>query len=400
MRQLPLLLIGLGAVALFLLPAIATAAPPQPVWIGYDAETGHKTSTSDESIRLGIELAIAEINAEGGVLGGRPLQLKVLDNRSVPARGLANLQTFAAMDDLVAVFCGKFSPVVIEALPSIHQQKILLLDPWAAADIITEHDFTPSYTFRLSLRDSWAQPLLIGWLSDRGIKKIGLLLPNTAWGRSNLYAAEGYVSHHPEIHLVPPQWYNWGDKSLLGPYNRLLDAGAEGLVLVANEGEGSLLVRELATLPVKKRLPISAAWGITGGDFAAMAGPSLQQVDLAVVQTFSFARALHTPRGKAVLARLLDATGYGSWRQLLSPVGFGHAYDLTHLLAQAIDRAGSTEREKVREALENLPAWQGLVRRYDPPFSPGRHDALMPGDLFMARFADDGALVPVANKRR
>jgi len=400
MRRLLLPIAILGA---FLLaaayPVPAGSQPPKPVLVGFDAEIGHKTSSSDEAIRLGIELAIAEINAAGGVLDGRPLQLKVLDNRSVPARGLANMRQFATMDDLVAVYCGKFSPVVIEELPLIHEQKIILLDPWAAADMITSHDHHPSYTFRVSLRDSWAQPLLIDWLATQKVRKIGLLLPNTAWGRSNLYGAEAYVRNHPELKLVTPQWYNWGDKNLLEPYQHLRDAGAEGLVMVANEAEGSLLVREMATLPAEQRMPVSAAWGISGGDFSALSGPALKQVNLAVVQSFSLAHSADTPRGKAVLEALRQR-GYASWRQLLSPVGFGHAYDLTHLLALAINQAGSTDREKIRDALEHLPAWQGLVRRYAPPFTPERHDALEPSDLFMARFADDGALVPIANKPR
>jgi branched-chain amino acid transport system substrate-binding protein len=382
------------------LPATTRAAPIQaPVMIGFDAEIGHKTSTSDEAIRLGIELAINEINAAGGVLGGRPLQLQVLDNRSVPARGIANLKTFAAMKDLVAVFCGKFSPVVIEALPVIHEKKIILLDPWAAADRITNHNYRPDYVFRLSLRDSWAQPMLLRTLSDRKIRNIGLLLPNTAWGRSNLYGAESYAAAHPEIRLVSPQWYNWGDQSLLPAYNAILAAGADGLVLVANEAEGSLLIREIAMLPPRQRLPISAAWGITGGDFATLTGTALQQVDLEVVQTFSFARNVNPIRNRRVMAALQQNHGYDSPRKLLSPVGFGQAYDLTHLLALAINQAKSTDRAQIRTALENLPAWDGLVRQYNPAFTATRHDALGPEDLFMARYAADGALLPVAGKQ-
>ena len=49
--------------------ALATGAP---VLIGLDAEFGYKDSTSAEAIRQGILLAIEEINARGGVLGGRP----------------------------------------------------------------------------------------------------------------------------------------------------------------------------------------------------------------------------------------------------------------------------------------------------------------------------------------
>ena len=122
---------ALLALFLFLsaLSGITHADESQPVYIGLDAEFGHKTSTSDEAIRAGILIAIDEINNAGGVLGGRPLKLLERDNRSVPARGVANFTELAQIPDLTAVFCGKFSPVVIEALPTIHKLKIPALSP-------------------------------------------------------------------------------------------------------------------------------------------------------------------------------------------------------------------------------------------------------------------------------
>jgi len=85
--------------------------------------------------------------------------------------------------------------------------------------------------------------------------------------------------------------------------------------------------------------------------------------------------------------------GGGSARAILSPVGVAHAYDLTHILAKAIDLAGSTRREAVRDALERVPSHAGLIRKYNPPFTPKRHEALSESDVFLARYSPlDGAL--------
>lgn len=80
-----------------------------------------------------------------------------------------------------------------------------------------------------------------------------------------------------------------------------------------------------------------------------------------------------------------------------APVGVAHAYDAMHLLARAIAKAGSTERPAVREALERLGSYRGLVRHYQPPFTKDRHEALGPEQLLMARFRADGALVPAGH---
>ena len=78
-----------------------------------------------------------------------------------------------------------------------------------------------------------------------------------------------------------------------------------------------------------------------------------------------------------------------------SPVGVAHAYDMTHILAKAIRLAGSTDRAAIRDALEKVSAHDGLVKRYAPPFTPSRHEALGTTELMMARYREDGVIVPL-----
>ena len=96
-------ILQLFAVFLFITPLAIQANEINPVLVGFDGEYGLKNSTSAQAIELGLRVAIHEINSQGGVLGGRPLELVTRDNRSIPSRGVANLKKFAAMTDLVAV---------------------------------------------------------------------------------------------------------------------------------------------------------------------------------------------------------------------------------------------------------------------------------------------------------
>jgi len=80
---------------------------------------------------------------------------------------------------------------------------------------------------------------------------------------------------------------------------------------------------------------------------------------------------------------------------IFSPVGTANAYDAMHLLAMAIEQAGSTDANAVRSALENLKAtYQGLIKTYNLPFTPENHDALGPNDYIMVRYEGD-KVVPV-----
>ncbi|HLO74890.1 MAG TPA: ABC transporter substrate-binding protein [Magnetospirillum sp.] len=371
-----------------------SAIAAEPVRVGIDAEFGLPGSSSAQAIERGVAIAIAEINASGGVLGGRPLELVKRDNRSVPARSRENLAELAAMPDMVAVICGRFSPVVLENLELVHQLRIILLDPWAAADGITENGYQPNYVFRLSLRDRWAMPAMMRHAVSKGATRIGVLAPNTGWGRSGVGAIERTTGQGmPTVSAV--SWYNWGDKSLARPYVELLRKGAQAVLFIANDAEGAVLLREVAAMPEAERLPLIMHWGVTGGPLVQIVGSEvMDKLDLSVVQTFSFLSA--EPRR---LARFLD-----SWQKLYgpikpeaiqAPVGVAHAYDLTHILAQAIAAAGTTDRVQVRAALEKLREHDGLVRRYAPPFTPTNHDALSADNVFMAVYRADGAIVPL-----
>lgn len=373
----------------------AWAAPRRrrPVLLGLDGEFGLDNSVSAQSVELGMRAAMEEVNQAGGVLGGRPLQLVLKDNRSIPARGIRNIEEFAHMPDLVAVFGGRFSPVVIEELPTIKSTQTLFMAPWSAADEIVDNGMHPNWVFRLSLRDSLAMHKLIASAKARGLRRIGLLLTNTSWGRSCEQAAQRYLDANHDVQLVHTAWYNWRDTSLIDKYQELLDAGAQAVVLVANDDEAAILVRQVAALPKAQHLPILSHWGVTGGEFASEAGPALQQLDFSVVQTFSFFRA--DPRKVArFLASASRVSKVRKIEDIRGPVGAAHAYDLTHILAKAIDLAGSAGRRAVRDALEHVPVYDGLIKRYAPPFTPSRHDALDAHDLLLARFRPDGVLVP------
>ncbi|MFC0134581.1 ABC transporter substrate-binding protein [Massilia eurypsychrophila] len=371
----------------------AEAAERAPVRVGIDAEFELENSTSAQAVELGVRSAIDEINAGGGVLHGRKLELVLKDHRSIPARGIRNIAQFAAMPDLVAVFGGRFSPVVIEQLPKIKETGTLFLAPWSSADAIVDNGMHPNYVFRLSLRDSLAMPTLLGAARKRGLKKVGLLLTNTSWGRSNLAAADSFMANARDMKVVRTAWYNWRDTSLVEHYKALLAAGAQAVVLVANDDEAAILVREVAALPPSQRFPILSHWGVTGGEFVKQAGPALQQVDFSVIQTFSFFNAQ-----PAMVERFLrHAAKVSTVRRIediKAPVGVAHAYDLMHLLAKAINLAGSTERSAVRDSLEKLSAHRGLVKLYQPAFTATRHEALGAGELLMARYRPDGVLVP------
>ncbi len=363
------------------------AISEEPICVGLDADLSGSAALGGRAIERGARIAIKHINDEGGVLG-RPLALKMMDHRGNPVRGVENIVEIAEDSSCVAVLSGVHTPVVMQELSWIHELKIPMLVPWAAGTPIIDNGFKPNYVFRLSVRDELAGQFFSKQLQSKGIKRIGLMLERTGWGRSN-ERSFGKASKSHDLTIVGTQWFHWGAKSLSQEVDVLIARGAQAIVLVANAPEGALAVLEMAKRDAKARVPIYSHWGVTGGDFANRVGlETLKKVDLWVLQTAAisgevFNEALRD-RVVADYGQMFAAEADAA--HIRAPVGVANAYDLVHILAQAIKKAGKAERELVRDALETSDKHKGLIKTYAPPFSATKHEALGLGDYRLGRY--------------
>lgn len=389
-----------GISALFMSFAISpafAAEPPAPINIGLDAAMSGGDAQGGEAIRRGSLVAIAEINAAGGILG-RPLKLIVKDHRTNPARGIDNIDDFAQMKDVVAIIGGVHTPVAMAELKSIHRHKLIYLGPWAAGTPVVANGYDPNFVFRVSVRDEHAGGFLIGAARKRGFKRPGLLLWRTGWGRSNEKAMNAAMKKIG-MSSAGIEWFNSGQPDMSKQIAALKAKGADVIMLVANAGDGLIAIRDIARMDAEVRLPVISHWGITGGNFFERASVDIAAIDLSFLQTFSFFKPPFPDRAKRVYQRYCKMFGpCQSAADVGSPVGVAHAYDLVHLLRAAIEKTGSIDREKVRRALESLGPHQGLMRNYDPPFTTIRHDALDANDFRLSRFDAKGAIVPAQSE--
>jgi len=382
-----------GAVATsFTAQSKAQPTPPTAATLLIDAEFSQPSSTSAQAIKLGADIALEEIRSSNA-LGTLSLNIRSSDNRGVPAIAVDNLLEAAKDPSLVAVMNGKFSPVQLELVPHVSKLGVLLLNPWGSADAITDHEFSPRWTFRLSLKDEFAAFAFIREAKRRKAKSVGVMLPTTAWGRS-MSTALARRARENDLQIVGEVWYAFGEKSLIERYRSLHKSGAEIIICVANELEGAILVRELAALPTSERKPVLAHWGITGGAFESLAGDAIYDLDWSVIQTFSFHRHKHD-RAATLRQKVMQRLNTTRISDVESVHGIAHGYDLTWLLALALKQAGRVDRPAIRAEMEKIDRYDGAVRSYAPPFAPTKHDALDETDIFFARYMRGEGLVPI-----
>ena len=362
-------------------------APGSQLLIGVDADLSNDGRLAALAIKRGAQLAIEEINAGGGVLG-KPLKLIARDHKGQASLGIANIETFAANPDVVAVLGGMHSHVIIAEQESLHRLGLPLLAPWSASAAVVEHGFRPNHIFRASANDALVAPFLVEHVGKR-FGQPALLVENSEWGRG-MQRELGRHFALAGLQVADEAVLNRGASDFRSELARIRAKGADVLVMVASPLEGQQIVREMATQ--QQPLPIVAHWGITGSDLWAANRDVLGKLELDVFQTVSLIDNPR-PQARALAQRYVQRYDFGELGQIIAPQGVAQAYDLVHLLATALRQAGTSERQAVRAALQALPPVEGAVRRYAPAFTAERHDALDASDYRIARFDEHGALI-------
>ena len=387
-RTLLGLLLALTAVVATVVPAFTQVKPP--VVVALVAAMSGGSALSGEAIKRGLTVAIDEINAKGGVLGGRKVELVIRDEEGNPSKGVTAARDVIEREKAVAVFGGLHSPVGLAMLPVFHELKVPYVGAWAAATNITRNDRKPNFMFRVSANDDIVDHFLAKHVTQKlAGKKPGVILENTPWGESN---QAGLTKWFATMNVQPVgiEKFNWNDPDMSPQLLRLKSGGADTLVMVANAPEGAQVVKSRAK--IGWNVPIVSHWGISGGRFAELTGDLSESV--VFVQTYSFF-GKQSDVGERVIAALKTKYGIKGPEDILAPVGTANAYDAMHLVALAIEKAGAAEGAKVRDALETLGDYRGLIKTYKRPFTPDEHDALTESDYILVTWKG-GRIVPVA----
>ncbi|MBI3966545.1 MAG: ABC transporter substrate-binding protein [Chloroflexi bacterium] len=390
-RWLPWAAAGSTIVLLLVVLACQTAASATtPINVGLIAPLSGSSASSGEAIQRGMLLAIDEINRSGGVLG-RPLAVVTRDVDNDPAAGIAAVRELVASESVVAVFGGKYSPVMRAQLDVIHELRVPLINTWGSLNAITNNGRAPNYAFGVTVNDVYADEFLVRYAVDViGARRPGIMADANVWGEANAKGLSDWL-----VKIGAPaagvERFAEGDTSMLHQLEKLRAAGADSILLVANAPEGGSVVRGLGALGWK--VPVVSHWSVSSGQFVERGGVENTEGVL-TLQTYSFF-GRQSPKGEAVLRAYNARFGTRSVAEVQAPVGVAHGYDALHLLARAIRKSGTTGGPEIRAALEGLDPYEGLIKRYAPAFTRESHDALQAEDYLMTTWKS-GELVPAA----
>jgi branched-chain amino acid transport system substrate-binding protein len=301
-------------------------------------ETGDFGSVGVEAV-AGIEAAVAELNADGGILG-REVQVEVRDSQSNANKGILAVQELIDNFDPAFMVPDTISSIAQGTQPLTTDAEI----PSASAASAPELGDVETYPFHFqAFVDSTLQAEAVyAGLEAKGATKVGIISSNDAAGEVASSTAEENLPEYG-FDVVGTETFEPGATDLTVQLQRLKSAGADGLFVHAiGQDNGTVM---------------SAIEGLGWDDVVAVADASSLSGDLAeiipegVQDQFFTLSARSTLAGPDAEARFAMFSEHGDISSLQVP---SINYDIVMLAAWAMEEAGSTESADIVAALEGL----------------------------------------------
>lgn len=357
---------------------------PKNIWtVGLDVDLSVDEYKSGLAIKRGIELAIEKINKNGGLLG-KKVVLITKDNKASPSKGVENIKAFLKRDDLIAVIGGKKSHVVVKELRLMEAAKKPFFIPWASAKDLTQNGYKENYVFRISANNANASKFIVNQALNK-YKRIAIMAENTLFGKGNVENMEKCLAKRG-IKFVSVNVFNRGQSSFAHEVENLVKTKADCLILIANAQEASKILR--AIYEHDRKIAVYSHWSIIGGEFFKNTKDILDKINMKVFQTFSF-KHNDNEYAQRLEKNYLAKYGREDYHKITAANGVAQAYDIMSILAKAVNNANSVDGIKLKESLENIQNYDGVLKDYDTVFTKENHDALNMNDYFMVNIKEE-----------
>jgi branched-chain amino acid transport system substrate-binding protein len=359
--------------------ALAAAAQAQDIKLGYNGDLSASPSAqSGQAAVLGMQAAIDDINAAGGI-NGKKLALVVRDDTSAPPKSIQNMSDLIDNEKVVAVFGPTNSGNAMAWKHIPNQKKIPVIGNVGSGTDITK-PMSPgadNYMFRVSMVDREQVAALMAYVKKNANAKVGLMAETTGYGQGGLKDMQE-IAELQGIKVLGTERFGVGDTDMTSQLNKLKAAGVDTVVVWA---QGTPIAQLMRSMDKINYFPnVLTSWAADNVTFYDAAGKTLAEKPL-FMRTVSEAR---TPPQQKLFDRVGD--------KLKAPSAFSfalHGYDSVQIYAQAVKQAGSTDGAAVRAALEDLKApVNGLLKTYNKPFSKTQHEALTAKDFVWIKWKD------------
>lgn len=307
------------------------------------------SSRNDGLYWEGMQMAVDEINADGGVLG-RSLRIRKEDDRESVNEGRLSAQRFADDLEVVAVIGHLNSHVSIPAASIYENAGLLMLNPASTSPELTQKGFTR--VFRSVNSDVRVSQEMVDFAETRGYKQVLICYVRNEYGMGLANAFDRQAGE-AGIQVIDRQSYDPLAANRTYSFQRILDAWKDldfdAIFLAGMPPQAGYFVAQARASGIG--VPIFGGDALDSMEFVESAGEAAEGVVVASI--------FHPDNPRTEVQHFNDAFAerYGTRPDSWAARG----YEAVRLLAHAMTQAGSTVPDEVAVALRRLDGWAGIT---------------------------------------
>jgi branched-chain amino acid transport system substrate-binding protein len=293
----------------------------------------------------GVQMALEEINAGGGVLG-KKIQLIVEDNQTKQGETTTIVRKLISQDHVAAIIGEVASSKTLEAAPIAQASKIPLIATAATNPRVTE---TGDYVFRVCFTDDFQAVVIARFVLEKlKLQKIAFLTDvkqDYSVGLTKI--AKDYLVKNGAT-IVKEQSYSSGDKDFRAQLTDLKSANPDVIIITGYYPEAALISKQA------RQFGIKAAF--VGGD--GWDDPSLISIGGKAIEGSYYSNHFSAEDKSPIVQAFVQKykQKYNGAPNAFAALG----YDALKLLVDAIKRAGGTDPEKLKAAIGDTKGFQGV----------------------------------------
>lgn len=343
-----------------------TAMANEPIRIGAVLSvTGPAAFLGDPELKT-LQMYVEDLNTKGGVLG-RKLELVHYDDGSDANKANGFTKRLLDNDKVDVIIGGTTTGATMSMVPLVTKAEVPFISLAGAVVVI---DPVKKWVFKTPHTDRMAAEKVFEDMKRRGLTKVALLSETSGFGQSGKKETEAVAAKYG-ITLVANETYGPKDTDMGPQLTKIKNTAGVQAVFVFGLGQGPAIVtKNYRQLGVT--LPLYQSHGVASDEFLKLAGTAAEGVRLpSPAQLIPEQLPANDPQKAVVTA--YDQAYKLRYKTEVSTFG-GYAYDALMLTVDAMKRAGSADKAKVRDAIESTKNFVATSGTYN--LSPTDHMGL------------------------
>jgi len=313
-----------------------------------------------------VTMMADKINAAGGLLG-RKVELVIKDSGGSPEKAVSFAKQLIDEEKVLAIIGPSTSGETMQIKQLCEENKMLLVS-CAAAEVIVNP--VAKYVFKTPQKDSQAVTWIFNTMKDQGISKIAVVSSNDGFGAAGKKQLEEMAAP-AGIEILSNEVYDKQATDLTDILTKVKStAGVQAVVNWSIVPAQSIIAKNMKQIGLD--VPLFQSHGFGNPKYAEQAGAAAEGTLFPAGRLLVVDELADSHPQKALLAEY-KKDYETKYKDNVSTFG-GHAYDALLVVIEGIKKADSSDRDKVRDAIENLKGLVGTAGIYN--FSPEDHTGL------------------------